>query len=409
MCEGVGMLFISNPDRQCRLSAYFDRIGRVLGHKSRRESFAHYAIGLFSDLERKSVEPIAALVCGDPAFCRAHTEKLLHFVGDSEWDDRAMRLSGVRYALESMTRREVVDSWVFDDTGFIKQGDMSPGVQRQYTGSAGKTTNCQIGVSLTVTTRTLELPIDMDLYLPKSWADDRKRCRAAHIPSELGYRPKWQIALDLATQAIDAGIPGGLVLADSGYGDTGPFRAGIKALGLKYSVDVKKHTQVRIACSDGTITDTMSVATVADVLGWREYRKVTWRQGTRRALSSRFAAVRVHVVHDGEFDPDEQWLIIERPSKSEPPEHYVLCTLPKSLSRKELVRRTKQRWRIERTYEDMKGELGLDHFEGRSYRGWHHHVSTVLACYAFAVAERAQAFPPKTRRTQGNDSLPIAA
>jgi SRSO17 transposase len=391
------------------VDAYFDRIGRVLGNKCRRKAFAEYAVGLFSDIERKSVEPIAALVCGDPERCRAVTEKLLHFVGESEWDDRKVRLCGVRYALEAMTQRETVESWIFDDTGFIKQGDMSPGVQRQYTGSAGKKTNCQIGVSLTVATRTLELPVDMDLYLPKSWADDRKRCRAAHIPDEVGYRPKWQIALDLAQRAIDAGVPPGLVLADSGYGDTGAFRTGIKSLGLKYGVDVKKHTQVRIACSDGTISDTMSVATVADVLGWREYRRTTWRQGSRRVLHSRFAAVRVHVIHNGEFDPDEQWLIIERPDKRAPPEHYVLSTLPKSMSRKQWVRRIKQRWRIERTYEDMKGELGLDHFEGRSYRGWQHHISTVLACYAFAVAERSQAFPPKARGAQGDYPLAIAA
>jgi SRSO17 transposase len=403
------MPLFSHADSQDRLSSYFDRVGRVLGHKSRRKAFGGYAIGLLSDIERKSVEPIAALVCADPGLCRAVTEKLLHFVGDSEWDDRGVRLCAARYALESMTRREQIDSWIFDDTGFIKQGSHSPGVQRQYTGSAGKTTNCQIGVSLTVTTRTLELPVDMDLYLPKSWTDDRKRCRAAHIPDDVGYRPKWQIALELSRQALDAGIPKGLVLADSGYGDTHAFRVGVKELGLKYAVDVKKHTQVRIACCDGTITNTMDVATVANVLGWREYRRVTWRQATRRALRSRFAAVRVHVVHAGEFDPDEQWLIIERPVNNEPATHYVLSTLPKTLTRKQLVRRIKQRWRIERTYQDMKGELGLDHFEGRSYRGFYHHVSTVLACYAFVVSERAQGFPPKARRAQSDDSLAIAA
>lgn len=403
------MPLISPADCSDRLSSYFDRIGRVLANKCRRKGFADYAIGLLSDLERKSVEPIAALVCEKPELCRAVTEQLLHFVGESEWDDRGVRLCAARFALEAMTRRESVDSWIFDDTGFIKQGDHSPGVQRQYTGSAGKTTNCQIGVSLTVTTRTLELPVDMDLYLPQSWADNRKRCRSAHIPDELAYRPKWQIALELAQAAIDANIPRGLVLADSGYGDTHAFRVGLKELGLKYAVDVKQHTHVRIACSDGTISDTMDVAMVADVLGWREYRRVTWRQGTRRALRSRFAAARVHVMHNGEFDPDEQWLVIERPINDEPPTHYVLTTLPKTLTRKELVRRIKQRWRIERTYEDMKGELGLDHFEGRSYRGWHHHVSTVLACYAFVVSERAQGFPPKARRTQSDDTLAIAA
>jgi len=277
------MSLIGNAEHQKRLNAYFDRIGRILGHQRRREAFEQYTIGLFSDIERKSVEPIAALICQDPTLCRTYTEKLLHFVGDSKWDDRAVRLSCARYALDAMTQREPIQCWIFDDTGFMKQGDKSPGVQRQYTGSAGKTTNCQIGVSLALTTQTLELPIDMDLYLPQCWAEDGARCRAARIPSEVGYRPKWQIALDLARRAVDAGIAKGLVLADSGYGDTGTFRAGLQELGLSYAVGVKQHTQVRIACSDGTLSDVMSVATVADVLGAKEYRKTTWRQGTRRA------------------------------------------------------------------------------------------------------------------------------
>src|SRR5512142_1358413 len=144
---------VSTADRQKRMDAYFDRVGKVLRNKCRRQAFAQYAVGLFSDIERKSVEPIAALVCADPTRCRAVTEKLLHFVGESDWNDSELRLCGVRYALEAMTQRETIETWIFDDTGFIKQGDMSPGVQRQYTGSAGKNTNCQIGVSLTLATR----------------------------------------------------------------------------------------------------------------------------------------------------------------------------------------------------------------------------------------------------------------
>jgi SRSO17 transposase len=282
-------------------------------------------------------------------------------------------------------------------------------VQRQYTGSAGKTTNCQIGVSLTLATATLELPVDMDLYLPRGWTDDKVRCRAAHIPTCVEYRAKWQIALDLAERAVDAECPPGLVLADSGYGDVGEFRAGIRALGLDYAVDVKKHTRVQIVGSDGSTSDTMSVAEVADVLGASAYRQTTWREGTRQPLSSRFAAQRVRVVTASGIEQEEHWLVIERPKQDASATHYVLATLPRSTTRKQLVRRTKQRWRIERTYEDMKGEFGLDHFEGRTYRGWQHHVSTVLACYAFVVAERSRAFPPEARRTQDDDSFFAAA
>lgn len=392
-----------------RLREYFERIGHVLGRKERREAFAIYATGLLSDCERKSVEPMAALACGDPAQCRAMTERLLNFVTESPWKDRPVRLCAMRYAVAAVTEREPIQAWIFDDTGFLKQGDKSPGVQRQYTGSAGKKTNCQIGVSLTLATATLELPVDMDLYLPKSWTDDEVRCRAAHIPTDVGYRAKWQIALDLAEQAVDAECPPGLVLADSGYGDVGEFRAGIRALGLDYAVDVKKHTRVQIVCSDGSTSDTMSVADVADVVGASAYRKTTWREGTHQPLSSRFAAQRVRVVTASGVHQEEQWLVIERPRQDAPATHYVLATLPKATTRKQLVRRIKQRWRIERTYEDMKGEFGLDHFEGRTYRGWQHHVSTVLACYAFVVAERSRAFPPEARRSQDNDSLSAAA
>jgi SRSO17 transposase len=403
------MAYQLKHDGEQRLHAYFERIGGVLGRSERREAFATYAVGLLSDCERKSVEPIAAMACGDPDKCRAVTERLLHFVTESPWDDQRVRLCAARYALQAVTARESVDAWIFDDTGFIKQGDMSPGVQRQYTGSAGKTTNCQLGVSLTLATRTLELPVDMDLYLPESWAADRARCRAAHIPDNVEYRAKWRIALDLGRRAVDAGYPPGLVLADSAFGDVGEFRDGVRALGLDYALDVRKHTRVRIVCSDGTMTDTMAVADVADVLGARAYRKTTWREGTRKTLSSRFAAVRVRVVTANGVEDDEQWLAIERPDKHAPATHYVLTTLSKHLSRVQLVRRIKQRWRIERTYQDMKGEFGLDHFEGRSYRGWQHHVSTVLACYAFVVAERSRAFPPKARRSQTHDAIRAAA
>lgn len=392
-----------------RLQNYFDYLGGVLGRSERREAFASYATGLLSDCERKSVEPMAAYVCGDPARCQAVTHRLLNFVGDSPWDDVAVRSSAVRYALEAMAAREPITAWVIDDTGFLKQGNKSPGVQRQYTGSAGKTTNCQLGVSLTLTTRTLELPVDMDLYLPTSWTEDRKRCRAAHIPDDVEYRPKWRIALELIERAFEAGYPPGLVLGDSAYGDVGDFRERVRRLGLDYGLDVQRHTRVQIVGSDGSVSDTLSVGEVAHVLGQGAFRTTTWREGTRDKLSSRFAAVRVLVVRDKGVEADEQWLLIEWPKGKDAPLHYVLCTLSKSLTRKQLVRRIKQRWRIERTYQDMKGELGLDHYEGRSYRGWHHHVSIVLACYAFLVAERARAFPPSAGRSQGDNAVEATA
>jgi SRSO17 transposase len=403
------MEYILDAAGRRRLFSYFDDIGKLLGRSERRESFAIYAMGLLGDGERKSVEPIAARCCGDPARCRGMQEKLLNFVTESPWRDAPVRQYASRFAIDAMTAQQPITAWIIDDTGFPKQGDKSPGVQRQYTGTLGKTANCQVAPSLTICTSTQELPIDMDLYLPKSWADDRARCRAAHIPDDVEFRAKWQIALDLIERNVAAGVPKGLLLADGAYGDVGEFRERVRKLGLDYALDVKVHTRVVIVCADGEETDPMGVATVADIIGAKSYRKVTWREGTKRALFSRFAAIRVRPVTDKDTRGEEQWLVIERPSRDAPPTHFVLATLPKTMSRKQLVRRIKQRWRIERSYQDLKGELGLDHFEGRSYRGWHHHITCALACYAFLVAERAGAFPPSGRRTQKDHALARAA
>ena len=394
---------------QRRLDEYFSEIGSILRRRDRKESFALYACGLFGDSERKSVEPIAARVCDEPARCRAVHDQLLHFIGVSPWSDLGVRRFATNYALAELVKREPVEDWIIDDTGFSKQGDKSPGVQRQYSGTLGKTGNCQIAVSVTIATQTMHLPIDMDLYLPASWAEDRKRCRAAHIPDEVLYRPKWRIALDLIARNVKAGVPIGLMLGDSAYGDVGEFRDGVRALGFDYALDVKKHTRVVIVCEGGAETEPMSVETASAVIGENSYRKVTWRQGTRRAMSAAFARVRVRVVTDKDTRGEEQWLVIEKPERRKPVEHYVLTTLPRTAAIIQLVRRIKQRWRIERTYEDLKGELGLDHFEGRAYTGWQHHISCVLACYAFLVAERARAFPPTAERTREADAIGRAA
>ena len=398
------MAYVLDASGQSRLGRYFDGIGAILKRQDRRESFALYAMGLFGDGERKSVEPIASRACGDPALCRAYHDRLLHFVGVAPWSDDAVREYAAHYGVDAMTAREPVSDWIVDDTGFPKQGDKSPGVQRQYSGTLGKTGNCQIAVSVTVAAATMHMPVAMDLYLPQSWADDRARCKVAHIPDDVVYRPKWQIALDLIERTVQAGIPRGLLLADSGYGDVSPFRDGIRALGFDYAVDVHHPTRVVIVCDDGSETDPMSVGTVAEVIGERSYRKVTWRQGSRRALSARFATLRVRPVTGNNWRGEEQWLILDKVDRDSPVDHYVLSTLPKAITRKQLVRRIKQRWRTERMYEDLKGELGLDHFEGRTYPGWQHHVSCVLACYAFLIAERAWAFPPKAGRTSAHDS-----
>jgi SRSO17 transposase len=286
-----------------------------------------------------------------------------------------------------------ISAWIIDDTGFLKKGDASPGVQRQYTGSAGKVTNCQVGVSLVLAHAKSHVAVDFDLYLPESWCQDRTRCAKAHIPAHVEFRPKWQIALDLIARNLAAGMPPGTVLADSGYGDVPAFRVGIEELGLGYAVGVHSDTKVCRIGKSGAPGRPMTVLEVA-LRSRKKFRRCTWREGTQKRLSSRFTRHRVAVAtHDGAA-PRTLWMLAEWPNGEDAPTKFTLSNLPKTISCKELVRTTKERWRIEESYLELKNELGLDHYEGRSYIGWQHHISVVLSCYAFLVAERVRSFPP---------------
>jgi len=410
------MANLMNAAAERRLSGYFDRIGALLGRKGRRESFALYAQGVLGDGERKSIEPIAARACTDPARADAEHQRLLHFALDAPWSDNDVRCEAARYALEAMTAHahEPVDSWIIDDTGFLKQGKHSVGVQRQYTGSAGKTTNCQIGVSLTVATRTEQVPIDFALYLPETWTEDRARRREARIPDDIQFATKPQLALRLLQRAVDNGVPPGLVLADQAYGTAREFRQGVREMGLHYGVAVDNRTVVMVFDKLGRrrdeIISIIDLAHRIDAQGG--FRRCTWRQGTEKDLSARFALRRVVPAYDGAHGIEKReavWLLIEWRDDEDEPANCFLCSLPGRLTKKQLVRRVMQRWRIERTYQDLKDELGLDHYEGRRFPGWHHHVSVVLCCYAFVIAERVRHFPPSARRPLEDDAQRLAA
>jgi SRSO17 transposase len=239
-------------DSQDKLEGYFNDIGTILGYPERKASFAMYAMGLLSEGERKSAEPIAARAAGgDPELCKKYHDRLCHFLHGSRWDDIAVRQYATTFALKELTEHEPIEVSIIDDTGFLKQGDRSPGVQRQYTGSAGKIANCQIAVSLVLATRTQHLPIDMDLFLPESWTEDPVRMNKAHVPIDVGFRPKWQIALDMVERAMRANIPLGVVNADAWYGSIPAFRGGLAALGLVYTVDINATTKVTRLSENG--------------------------------------------------------------------------------------------------------------------------------------------------------------
>jgi SRSO17 transposase len=396
-----------------RLEQLFGRVGAHLKDRRKRESFAMYAFGILGDGERKSAEPIAARACADPEQTHNVHSKLLYFLGRSEWDDRAVRLEAARYAIEAVQGREPVTTWIIDDTGFLKQGKHSVGVQRQYTGSAGKVTNCQVGVSLAVATGSEQIPVDFELYLPACWIDDPQRRREARIPESMTFKTKVQLALEMIERAKENGVPGDILLADSAYGDSTDFRNAVRKLGFDFAVGVLPTLGVvRLDRLDRIHAKRESVADLVAALPKKAFRRLTWRHGTGHKLRSRFAFVRVKTTHDDGIavtDREPLWLVAEWPEGETKPAKFVLTTLPRRMSHKQIVRVLKERWRTERMYDDLKGELGLAHFEGRSFPGWHHHISVVLCCYCFVVAERVGAFPPSAARARSHRPLSRAA
>jgi SRSO17 transposase len=393
-----------------RIEDYFARIGVVLGSAKRRSSFAVYATGLLGSAERKSVEPMAALVCRNPKKMDAAHQRLLHFVSSSRWSDRDVRRVAARYAVDAMTEREPIEAWILDDTGFLKQGSHSVGVQRQYTGSAGKVTNCQIGVSLSVATRTEHVPVDFELYLPESWTESPARRKEAQIPDSVLFQTKPQLGLAMVRRAVDDGLPRGVALADSGYGSSSEFRKGLRDLALDYAVGIDPKTNVSLVDAQGRCRgDPVSVRDLALQIEARGgFRRCTWRKGTKQDLTARFALRRV-MPAGVNAEREIQWLLIEWRDGEAEPANYFLSTLPETITKRQLIRIVMQRWRTERVYEDLKGELGLDHFEGRRFPGWHHHVSVALSCYAFIVAERVRRFPPSAGGPLRDDPNSIAA
>jgi len=406
-----------------RLGDYLhDRIGRHLARREQKESFALYAHGILADGERKSVEPIAARAtgggdddCNEKAgvFCERMQARLLNFLRDSPWDDHRVRREAARHAIEALEKQERVTTWIIDDTGFPKQGRHSVGVQRQYSGTLGKIGNCQIGVSLTIATAHEHVPIDFALYMPRSWTDDAARREKARVPDNLVFQTKSELALDLITRAVDDKIPGDILLVDAAYGGDSAFRNTVRMFGFDIGVAISANAKVWLL---DTIERRHGAPVTAQALGVelgrRAFRRLTWRDGPGGKLGSRFAFRRVKMAHDDGTDAGDRepmWLVMEWPDGEEKPTKFILTSLPRRMSKKQIVRLVKERWRTERAYEELKGELGLDHFEGRSFPGWHHHISVVLSCYAFIVSERVRRFPPSAGREDDDDADSFAA
>jgi SRSO17 transposase len=356
-----------------------------------------------------------------PDNVRRMHQSLHHFVADAPWDDEVLLDRALDTVLTSMLQREPVVAWVVDDTGFPKKGRHSVGVIRQYCGQVGKQDNCRVAVSLSVTTEKASMPIAFRLYLPEAWANDEQRREKAGVPAEIKFQTKPQIALAGIERARERGIPEGVVLADAGYGNDTQFRERLSEWKLSYvagiqsGVTVWKPGEQPLPALEEKGTgrppkllrrdpkhQPVTVRELALTLPSDAWKTVAWRQGVKKKLASRFAAVRVRCAHRDYWRAEphaEEWLLIEWPGDEGEPTKYWFSTLPAKTSLAALVHLAKHRWIIERDYEELKQELGLGHFEGRGWRGFHHHATLCIAAYGFLVAERTR-FSPSARAGQ---------
>jgi SRSO17 transposase len=410
---------------ESRFAAYVEGLSKALGHADRAAPLKAYCTGLLLPGARKSVEPMAARV--EPGRVQAAHQSLHHFVAKADWSDEAVLAVVRAEVLQAIEWQGPIRAWIVDDTGFPKKGRHSVGVARQYCGQLGKQDNCQIAVSLSVANDHASLPVAWRLYLPEAWANDTARRSKAGVPEDVVFRSKPEIALDQIRSALSAGVPRGVVLADAGYGVDTAFRTGLAEMGLPYIVGIQSSTSLwppgtmplppKAWSGRGRPPSLMhrnpehkpvSAKQLAQTLPASAWHIVTWREGTNASLTSRFAAIRVRPAHRDYWRPaprPEEWFLIEWPAGEAEPIKYWLSTLPQDTQLGDLVDQAKIRWRIERDYHELKQEIGLGHFEGRGWRGFHHHATLSIAAYGFLVSERSR-IPPSGQRSKPHLKAP---
>jgi SRSO17 transposase len=385
--------------QRAALIEFAEEMYAPLARCDQRAKAEQYVRGLLLEGRRKSIVPMAArLPDGDE-------QGLQQFITDSPWDDVAVR----RRLARRMTAEIAPEGWVVDDTGLPKDGRFSPGVAHQYCGALGKTANCQVLVSVNAVTDRASCPLGWRLFLPQAWDGDALRRSRAKIPEEVRHVPKWQLALDVLDELIGWGLARRVVQADGGYGDITSFRLGLEARELDYVVQVKGATSAQPADA-APITPPysgrgrpraarypappQSLRELALAAGHQTARPVSWRAGDRGPLTGRFVALRVRPANDAQRHPDGglpgRWLLAEWPEGKPEPVKYWLSNLPADTPLERLVALAKLRWRVEHDYRELKQCLGLDHYEGRSYRGLHHHLTCVSVAHAFLTCQRLQ-------------------
>jgi SRSO17 transposase len=388
-----------------RLEDFACEMLEPLGRKDQRRWGGVYLRGLMLDGKRKSIEPMAARLEDGDEQC------LQQFVNQSPWSADAVR---ERLAVR-MSAEIAPQAWVIDDTAFPKFGRMSVGVAHQYCGALGKVANCQVGVSINAVTPQASCPLDWRLFLPEEWDDDPRRRAACRVPDEARHQPKWKLALEMIDELRGWDLEPAPVLGDAAYGDITNFRLGLEERDLHYVLDVKGAT----SALGETATPKQPAwsgrgrppgpryrrpfSTLADLAlaaGEQACVEVTWREGTRGPMTSRFVALRVRPTNvklrnaDPGGELPVRWLLAEWPEGKDAPTDFWLSNLPADTPIDDLVALAKLRWRVEQDYRELKDALGLDHFEGRSWPGWHHHVTLVSVAHGFLTTERLKR-PPR--------------
>jgi SRSO17 transposase len=399
---------VSASEPRERLLAFVDEVVRPLPHVRQRENALLYVRGLIEQGGRKSLQPTLFRLQETPA----RYESMQQFLADSPWEPELL----VRACAERVAPELGLVAWVVDDTGIAKDGKHSPGVKRQYSGTLGKIGNCQVAVSVHAVGERGTLPLGWALYLPEEWCSDSERRGKAKIPLQIVFQTKPQLASGLVERASAWELPAAPILADCAYGDDSAFRTRLQTLAREYVLAVSAQvgiygpeTSFAVPERNGSVGRPRSVArpdrkpesvrALAERLPARAWRTLACRTTPAgEDVSGRFAFVRVVATHPVRSDclpPREEWLIIEWPAGAQAPSDYWLSNLPANTGRERLARLARLRWTIELDYRQLKGELGLDHYEGRSYPGFHHHCALVSCAHAFLTLERLDPKAPR--------------
>lgn len=381
-------------EARCRFESFLEPLLPLMGRSERRKWGAFYIQGMMLDGGRKTAAGMSDRYGGN-------AQAIQQFVSQSPWDWRPVRRA---LAMQMVSLASSRCAWVLDDTGFPKKGNGSVGVARQYSGTLGKVGNCQIGVSLNYATDEGGFPLDFELYLPEVWSKDVERREKAGVPADVTFRRKWELGLAMIDRARGWGMPEGVIVTDAGYGVATEFRRELQSRDLLYTVGITGDISMwRGAVMPEPVPypgfgrprkdrmpETETSAGIAKSLPEDAWSDIVWREGTKGPMQGRFAAIRVrpsHAYADGADLEPVIWLLIEWPTDAKEPTKYWLSNLSDEASLRELVYWAKIRWWVEQNYQQLKGELGLDHFEGRSYNGWHHHVTLTMIAFGFLVME----------------------